>query len=214
METLLYTVVKVEHTSAGVSLSVRRNSEDADRIDMLISEESWAPLTLAEGSEFDDTVFSELNRAAVINRAISRMVKILSYSDHSCSQLIKKLETHGFDREIGEIAAEYAVEHGYVNEEEQAIRAASYYARSKYWGKKRIAWELLSRGYKRDVALKATRSISDDDYIATLKKVMSRKYSPIPTEAHERNSMIAALGRLGYSMSEIEKVSEELENEE
>ncbi len=213
MDTLLYTVVKVENTSAGISLSVVANEPDSTKVDLLLSDTAWSELKVAVGDEIDSAHFEAMNRAAVLDRAISRMMKILSYSDHSCAQLVKKLASYGFDAEIGEEAAAYAVERGYINEIEQASRAAAYFSRSKYWGKKRIALELLSRGYKRDVALAATHSVSDEQYAASLKRIMSRKYAEIPESKNERMAMFAALGRLGYSMSEIERTAEEINSE-
>lgn len=208
-----YTVTDTENTSAGVSISVT-NPDDGAELKLLISHDGFDRLGCRKGDVLTEEEFTELNREAELNRAVSRTVKILSYSDHSKAQLVKKLAAYGFSKETAVLAAEEAVRRGYINEAEQATRAAVYYAKNKYWGKKRIAAELLFRGYERAATLSAIAAVTDEEYETSLMRIIKRKYMPLPEKYDKKAEMISSLCRLGYSASEINRVIEVLHNEE
>lgn len=210
---LHYTVCKTEETSAGVSVTLEK-ADKSDMICLLVSHDFCRKLHLKTGDTISEEEYEEIRREADLNKAISRTVKILSYSDHSKAQLVKKLVAYGFSRDTAVNAAACAEERGYINENDQAARTASYYAKTKYWGKKRIAAELFMRGYERAAVLAALDGITEEEYIRSLKRVISRKFSPIPTEYEERAKMIASLCRLGYSAREIDIAAAELEAEQ
>lgn len=211
--TQIYKITGIDNTSAGVSVSVTKK-DDGTQLSMLISDDSYDKLKYRAGDELTEEQYAEFSRAAELNRALSRTVKILSYSDHSKAQLVKKLASYGFSKEISVLAADEASKLGYINEAEQATRAAVYYAKNKYWGKKRIAAELLFRGYERSATLAALSAVTENEYRTSLMHIIRRKYTPIPESYDEKMKMISSLCRLGYSASEVNSVIEVLRNEE
>ena len=142
---------------------------------------------------------------AELCRAEARTTKILSYSDHSCQALVRKLVSYGFSEEIARQAAQSAVDRGYIKETEQAAQCADYYIRHKYWGKKRIAMELISRGYGRKTVSEAIATISDALFEATIVKLVEKKYPEPAEDRAEHERRISAISRMGYSLSEIKK---------
>jgi len=88
---------------------------------------------------------------------------------------------------------------------EQAAQCADYYIRHKYWGKKRIAMELISRGYGRKTVSEAIATISDALFEATIVKLVEKKYPEPAEDRAEHERRISAISRMGYSLSEIKK---------
>lgn len=212
----IYKIIDASETSAGIAVKLAGCSDDASCSDQefLIARENWLELKLSVGDSIGEEDFDKLARAAVMLRAISRTLKILSYSDHSRNALIRKLADYGFERDIAEDAADYAEKHGYINEKEQASRAAELYVKNKYWGKKRIAAELMSRGYSKESILFAASSITNEEYLEALKKIMRRKFASLASDAQLTREMMSYFARLGYSISEITRATEELKTDE
>lgn len=211
----IYKIIDASETSAGIAVKLSSCSDATpDGHEFLISRENWLELKLAVGDSIGEAEFDKLTRAAVMLRAISRTLKILSYSDHSRNALIRKLADYGFERDIAEEAADYAEKHGYINEKEQASRAAELYVKNKYWGKKRIAAELMSRGYSKESILFAASSISNEEYLEALKKIMRRKISSLSADFQMTREMMSYFARLGYSIAEITRATEELNSDE
>lgn len=209
-----YLVLSIADTSAGISLTFTKENDSESKFNVLVPSKYWKEHKCNVGDTVSSEEYEAYNRIAVVTMAISRTVKILSYSDHSKLQLIKKLSTYGFDKEIALEAVKYAEKHGYINENAQAERAAAYYLKNKYWGKKRIAADLLFKGYSKEAVMHATNAISEEDYVATLKKLLRRKYPVLPTTKEEVMAMYSSFGRLGYSISEIQTAEKELLKDE
>lgn len=208
----LYQIISVVRTPAGIS-TVIAPQDDGERETLLLSGEFWTPLGLSLGDTVDEGTLGEIRQAELLSRAVSRSMKILAGSDHSRSQLMRKLKAFGFEEVVAGLAADYAEEHGYIHEERQALAAAESFVRHKFWGRKRIAAELLMRGYKKSAILYATDHISDEAYMTALHVLLDRKYK-IAMGKEDRDRLFASLYRQGFSLSEINAAVKELENEQ
>lgn len=202
MSEKLYTVESLESGNAGTTV-VLSAADGGEGQTYLVKRHTVKSLGIHEGDTVDGEIVKVLFEDAELGRAEARMVRILSYSDHSCQALVRKLVSYGFSKEIAERAAERAVELGYIKETEQAIRCADYYIRRKYWGKKRIAMELMSHGYAREAIVEAVSSIDDELFCATLEKLIEKKYPQDTSDAEEKKRRISSILRMGYSVSEI-----------
>ena len=213
-----FRIENATRTPAGVSVVLSPLVDGDEELTLLLAEEFWKPLGYAAGTELSEDAVDELKGLEELSRAVSRTLKILSGADHSRVQLIRKLKMHGFEGEPAERAADYAETHGYIDENRQAAHAAEYFVRHKYWGRKRIAAELLMRGYRKSAVVHAAEMIDDDTYMASLHVMMDRKYR-LASSREEREHLFASLFRLGYSLSEIklaekDLAEKDLENEE
>jgi SOS response regulatory protein OraA/RecX len=204
-----HAVTAVVSTNAGVSVTVRSPGDETEKI-YLLKRKTVRELGIEEGSAIDEDLVGVLEDEAQLGRAEARMVRILSYSDHSVSMLVRKLIAYGFSREIAERAAQSAVDAGYIKEREQAKTSAEYFLRHKYWGKKRIAMELMSRGYMREAVSEAIESIGDDSFCNMLVKLIEKKFPECPTDRTEVEKMKSSLCRMGYSISEINYAMKEV----
>ncbi len=199
-----YSIISLDSGNAGVT--VRLAASDSPEVQTyLIKRRTMKSLGLHEGDTVDQEAVSRIFDDAELCRAEARTVKILSYSDHSCQALVRKLVSYGFSEEIARQAAQSAVDRGYIKETEQAAQCADYYIRHKYWGKKRIAMELISRGYGRKTVSEAIATISDALFEATIVKLVEKKYPEPAEDRAEHERRISAISRMGYSLSEIKK---------
>ena len=198
----LHVVTQVVSGNAGVSVTVRL-ADSGENETFLVERKFVRSLGLAEDMQIDQSTVDQLAEEAEFCRAQARTVRILSYSDHSVHALVRKLISYGFSEEIARRCAQCAVDDGYINEEDQAGRCAEYFLRHKYWGKKRIAMELISRGYTKDAVTAAINSVDDALFAATVEKLIEKKFPARPEDKNEFNKMLSSLSRMGYSISEI-----------
>lgn len=194
-----YKITAIIKNIAGVSVKIE--PDEGDKMDFLITESSFKELRFKEGDTLTEEELSVLKSEADFCRAAARAVKILSYSSHSKTALIRKLCQFGFERDIALRAADLSIEKGQLDEERQAEHLTDYYLRHKYWGKKRIAAELMSRGYGKDAIVGALSKVDEDRFAENLARLIARK--AVPDDKRERDRYISALSRMGYSLPEI-----------
>lgn len=208
METT-YKILSVDETKAGISVETQC-SADGEVKKSLLSKEFWTSLGFDQGDVLTEAKYEAFQQTVVTSRAVARAMGILSSSDHSRGKLIHRLMKYGFDRDTASAAADYAVDHGYIKEGEQTMRIAAFYARTKHWGKKRIAAELIGRGYCKDAVITAVDSVSEEDYFRALMTLVGKKYPEKTDDPHEYQLRVAALSRMGYNISEIRRAFAEM----
>lgn len=176
-----------------------------------VGAEFWHKLGFCEGAKLTEEDFSKIENAAKKSEAVSKALNVLARSNHSKVSLLKKLRfKYGIDAEYAEFAAEYCIRRGYIDEAGQAEKFARNSACSKLWGKERIVSELLVKGYPREVAVSAARSIGNAEYGKNLKKAILKKTKEPPADYAEKAKLTSSLARLGYGLNEIEKATADL----
>ncbi len=206
-----YTITAIIKNIAGVSIKAEPVGDDGEILEFLITEESFKELRFDEGDIVTEEDIVAIGEEADFCRAAARALKILSYSSHSKSALVRKLCQYGFSKEIAIRAADKSEEKGVLDENRQAGHLVDYYLRHKYWGKKRIAAELMSRGYGKDAVIGSIANVDEERFEENLMKLVSRK--PVPEDKHERDKYISALSRMGYSLPEILRAIKNSEEE-
>lgn len=205
-----YTLTAIDDTRAGISAEIICN-DDGERTILLFKPSVWKEEGVKKGECFDDEVMQQLRNAADFSRAIARAEGMLASSDYSRQRLISRLLHYNLPRDICEKTAEYMIEHGYINEEDQTKRITRFFCIRKHWGKKRIAAELMGRGYDRKVIFASLATVSDEEYFNSLMAYVEKKYPEPCEDKAERERRIASLSRLGYSISEINRALGEAE---
>ncbi len=199
-----YTLTAIDDTRAGISAEIVCNDTDEKTI-LLFKPSVWTEEGVKKGECFDEEVMERLQNAAVLSRAIARAEGMLSSSDYSRQRLIARLLHYNLPKDICERAADYMIAQGYINEEEQTKRITKFFCIRKHWGKNRIAAELMGRGYDRKVIFASLAIISDEEYYSSLMSYIEKKYPEPAEDRDEEQKRIAALSRLGYSLSEIKR---------
>lgn len=207
---MYYRITDINETRAGISAEITAIGDADESVVLLFKPSLWFDLGLSSGDEIDEGKLSELRHAADFSRAIARAEGMLASSDYSRQRLISRLLHYKLPRDICEECADYMVEHGYIKEDEQARRITKFFCVRKHWGKKRIAAELMGRGYERRVIFAALDTVSDDEYFDSLMSLVEKKYAE-PAEGDERQKRIAALSRLGFSFADIDRALRQAE---
>ena len=145
-----YQIADVYETRAGISVVLSCDDEDEADKTLLFKPSLWLEEGLQAGDVLDEESMEHLSATAQFCQAIARAEGLLASTDYSRTRLIYRLMRYGFDRSVCERAADYMIEKGYIREMEQAPRIARFYCKNKHWGKKRIAAELMGRGYCHD----------------------------------------------------------------
>ena len=118
-----YSIISLDSGNAGVTVKLAA-SDSPEVQTYLIKRRTMKSLGLHEGDTVDQDAVSCIFDDAELCRAEARTTKILSYSDHSCQALVRKLVSYGFSEEIARQAAQSAVDRGYIKETEQASLCA------------------------------------------------------------------------------------------
>lgn len=201
METT-YTIAHVYETRAGISVEITCNNGTESKT-ILFKPSFWLEEKLSVGDVIDEDRLSSLHDTAELCCAVARAESLLASSDYSRRRLVVRLLHYKHPQSVCEAAADYMVEHGFINEEEQTKRITRFYCQRKHWGKKRIAAELMGRGYDRNTIFSALNTVSDEEYFNSLMKLISEKYPEPTDDRHENDLRIAAISRMGYSTDEI-----------
>lgn len=142
-----------------------------------------------------------LSRLSEMHTALLRAVRLLKFRAHSQKELYDKLK-----REYSEEAADYAVEQmlkrGYLDDLEYAKNKVRYFNEIKRYSVKRIKTELSLKGVDDEII---SLALCDADINGTenLKKIIEKRFTPLPTDEKGKRRMVNYLLRQGYSLSEI-----------
>ena len=201
-----YIVTKIYESKSGIhcEFTPEDTLESGEgKTSLLFRISDWYEARLSEGDCVLGERYEELYEISSLAVAITRAEKMLASSDYSRQRLISRLGHYGIEKKHAEAAANLMVERGYINEEEQTKRIARFYCLKKHWGKKRIAAELMGRGYERRAIFEALDYVTPEEYSYALNRIISQRFSEPCEDRKERDRRIAALSRMGFSLSEI-----------
>ena len=175
------------------------------------------PRAIYEGLEIPDApatlskeAFCEIEYADEQYRAIRKAFDILAYGRNSAKTLAAKLRGRGFSAEIAEDAASYMLAHGYIKEDDDAIREADL-CFAKHWGSRRILMHLHEKRFDDAAIATAREYLGTLDFVDNCVKLIRSKYGTLPKEEKERNRVISGLVRYGYSFTEIKAAAKIVE---
>lgn len=202
----------LEREGKDVSLTVElREGEKCDSRVFLLPRAIFEGLGLSEPpAALSEESFYELEYADEQYRAIRKAFDILAYGRNSAKTLAAKLRGRGFSAEIAEDAANYMLTHGYIKEDDDAIREAELCFR-KLWGSRRILMHLHEKRFD-DAAISAAREyLGTLDFVDNCVKLIRSKYGTLPKEEKEHQRVISGLVRQGYSITEIKAAAKIVE---
>ncbi len=181
------------------------NESQKQRESFLISARQYLVLCPQRG-ECDTDMYDAISRASEVFAALKRGTAILSCGACSEKALCTKLRAKGFEREVAESAVSELLSLGLINANSDAYREAQRQA-AKLWGERRITSELYAKGYSQEAISAAMSALEDGgiDYAENCRALIKKRYKDVPADSVQRQKMIAALIRYGYSMSQIKE---------
>ena len=175
-----------------------------------ISREAYDRLGLADG-EISREDMKALSYEEEKYRATKKAFDILAFGRNSARTLALKLRHRNFSPRICDEVVELLKEKGYIREDEDVIREAEGCV-EKCWGMRRILMYLHEKGYDNNAITVAREYLSEVDFIDTCVQLIRSKFGTLPKEESERNKVISALIRYGYSTTEIKNAAKVVEH--
>ncbi|MBR2432900.1 MAG: RecX family transcriptional regulator [Clostridia bacterium] len=186
-----------------------RQGENSDRRSFKMPRSIFESLGISEG-EITREDMTEIMDADERYKALKRAFDIIAYGRNSRKVLEDKLRHRGFSPQIARDIAEYMKNHGYIDEDEDATREVDVCVR-KLWGSRRILMHLHQKGYDSETINAAKKYMDTIDFVDVCVKLVREKYKTLPKDDAERQKVIAAIIRHGFSMSEIKAAAKIIE---
>ena len=172
--------------------------------------EAWERLGLPEEGEIDLDTLKAIDYEAEKYRATKKALDILAYGRNSARTLVLKLRHRNFAPKVCEEVVALLVEKGYLREDEDVVREAELCV-GKYWGMRRILMHLHQKGYDNAAIGTAKEYLAEVDFADLCAQLIRKEYGTLPKDEAERNRVIAAVVRYGYSMTEIKNAAKLIE---
>ncbi len=107
-----------------------------------------------------------------------------AYQERTQAEVRERLQQWGVFGDEAEEIIVYLIEENYLNEGRFAKIFAGGKFRVKHWGRKKILHELKARKLSPHAIREAMAEIEDNDYLATLNELISKKRHELRTEKH------------------------------
>jgi SOS response regulatory protein OraA/RecX len=149
-------------------------------------------------------LYDSVAHAADVYAAFKRGIYILGFGSSSENALISKLVAKGIARDIAREAVKQIGERGYLDEAENALREAERCV-EKLWGESRVKAALQQKRYSPEAIEDALFTLQDRevDFDANCKTLIASRYQKIPEDRAQMQKLVAAVCRMGYSVSQI-----------
>ncbi len=166
---------------------------------------------LKKGIKLPFSAIADIQKANDTRRARERALYLLDERDYSYVELYRKLEKN-YPEDICYAVCSRLAELGLINDRAYAQKLAEHYAVTKRYGYFRVREEMKKRGISPwliDEAMAPYR----EDTAERIGEIIDRKYRQYLSDEKGIEKVKAALVRLGYSYSEVNKgIKEYIEN--
>lgn len=106
------------------------------------------------------------------------------YQERTQQEVREKLKSWRVPAPETEEIIAWLISENFINESRYARQFAGGKFRIKKWGRRKITYELKSKGVSPNVILEALAEIDEEEYIQTLKGLASAKAATLTEEAH------------------------------
>jgi len=134
-------------------------------------------------------------------QAFQKIKYYCAYQERCHAEVKEKLYGYGLIKKEVEGILSSLIEEDYLNEERFAVQFTGGKFRMKKWGRLKIKAELKSRQVSEYCIKKALASIDEDDYLATIKKIIEQKKRDAAKYKHpyqKTSYLLRALQQKGY----------------
>lgn len=163
------------------------------------------------GMKISEEELNDLIQKSNESRSNEKALNLLSFRDHSKSELVKKI-SRVYGEESALKAAEKMENIGLINDVEFAKKYVKDLSDIKKYGKQRIEQELFRKGLDREIIEEALNGI-DINPEEKIHEIIEKKFSNKILSEKGKKQTINALLRMGYSWSDIKKVIKEKEED-
>lgn len=164
---------------------------------------------IKKGKEITKEAYQELTTQVLPKRAKLRVMNLLKARTYTEEELRRKLKLGFYSERHIEEALDYVKSYGYVNDLAYAMDFIRYRAESL--SKKQIQNKLLQKGVQKEIVENALLECEKEGtMIEEMKQISAylekKQYSPETCDYKEKQKLIAALYRRGFSINSINQV--------
>ncbi len=164
---------------------------------------------IKKGKEITKEAYQELTTQVLPKRAKLRVMNLLKARTYTEEELRRKLKLGLYSERHIEEALDYVKSYGYVNDLAYAMDFIRYRAESL--SKKQIQNKLLQKGVQKEIVENALLECEKEGtMIEEMKQISAylekKQYSPETCDYKEKQKLIAALYRRGFSINSINQV--------
>ena len=143
-------------------------------------------------------------------QALQKLKHYCAYQERCHSEVKEKLYNLGVWKKDHDEIISTLIEENYLNEERFAIAFAGGKWRVKQWGRVKIKYELKQKKVSEYCIKKALQQISEEEYLAVIKKMADEKYASLKAEQYlvRKKKTMDFLIRKGFEMDLVRKVIE------
>ena len=143
-------------------------------------------------------------------QALQKLKHYCAYQERCHSEVKEKLYNLGVWKKDHDEIISALIEENYLNEERFAIAYAGGKWRVKQWGRVKIKYELKQKKVSEYCIKKALQQISEEEYLAVIKKMADEKYASLKAEQYlvRKKKTMDFLIRKGFEMDLVRKVIE------
>ena len=169
----------------------------------LFHEDILATFKIKQGGSYSNEQIENLKSAGEIKFAKDRALFLLGYRDHSKKELIDKL-CKNVSKEVANSTADKMEELGLIDDFKYAKNLAKKLILVKGRGKKRVLWEITTKGIDQKIALEAIDAI-EVDTVDQIISIINKKYLNKICDINSRQKVFLSLARQGHSFDDINK---------
>lgn len=172
---------------------------------------------IRQGSKFTPEQWQEILDSEMQRISRNLALKFLTGRDMTSGALYKKLCDREIDPKVAAKTVSRCIELGEINDWQYALRAANYCLTQKRYGQLRAYQWMVQKGIPKDTAKEALEHICPQvDTGEQLKRLIEKQYAAKLSEGdyRKKQSVIAALARRGYRISEIQTAVSEYLSEQ
>jgi len=143
-------------------------------------------------------------------QALQKLKHYCTYQERCHSEVKEKLYNLGVWKKDHDEIISALIEENYLNEERFAIAYAGGKWRVKQWGRVKIKYELKQKQVTEYCIKKALHQISEEEYLAVLKKLADEKYASLKAEQYlvrKKKTMDFLIGK-GFEIDLVRGVVE------
>lgn len=172
----------------------------------------WAENFIKDGTEIDEDEWQELCDKINFKKAVNKCYDLLSRRDHSVKELRTKL-LRTVDEVNSDKAIERMIEFGYLDDEKYAKALLKHLRDDKKMSKNFIKQEMYKRGISSDIISDLLFEEEINNVSSACELILTKYSRKLQTEGG-KDKVIAALGRKGFSYSDIREAFNLIENGE
>ncbi|HHL53357.1 MAG TPA: regulatory protein RecX [Flammeovirgaceae bacterium] len=121
----------------------------------------------------------------------ARIMRYCAYRERAHSEVRQKLYEYGLRSEAVEELMAWLITENFLNEERYAITYAGSKFRQKQWGRIKIQQQLQQKGVSDYCINKALQEIDEDEYLATINRLIEKKMAIKADNIYEKRHKIA-----------------------